>query len=108
MNVEDIAEYQKVRIDISKIEHELEDMFLSIGRSEDITVDRCHDFGQRGMTLTISFDEVNIQAFNEENVKKLLGKLIEHKSLRKMQRQLERKVEIDRTKSFAQENTFLQ
>lgn len=108
MRVEDIAEYQKTRIDIAKIERELEDAFSAFGRSEEIVVDRCHDFGQRGITVTFSFDELNVKSFSQESIQKLLGLIIQHKSLRKVQRQLERKVEIERTKTFAQENTFQQ
>jgi hypothetical protein len=89
MESNQIASYQKVKIDIFNKEREIESALRLIEKKENVNLDRPNDYGQRGFGMNIIFDEVNIAAFSEENVKKIIRLLLEYTNLRNMQKKHE-------------------
>jgi len=97
VNVENIAEYQNIRIELNGIEKEIENLFRMLEKKQRIDFDRCSDYGERGFVLHLFFDQINIQALKEENIEKLKILLIKYDNLRTLQSRAEEKMNIDKS-----------
>ena len=89
MTAQEIAEYQKILLDVREIEKKIQDYFVVLSQNESIQYDRCSDFGERGISIFIPFDNVNLSAFRTDQVEKIKSDLAIFHDLRNKQRRLE-------------------
>lgn len=89
MTAQEIAEYQKILLDVRAIEKKLQDYFVILSQSESVQYDRCSDFGERGVSIFIPYDNINLSAFREDRVNQIKSDLAAFRELRNKQRKLE-------------------
>jgi hypothetical protein len=92
-DVDVLSEFQSTKINAIKIENQIKDLLIPITRSENMNFDRCADHGERCVPLTFYFDEMNVNAFDEERMKALRSLLGYHHELRMKQKVLETKID---------------
>jgi len=91
VEVNNTAELIDIKNKLFKVEKDIENLLSKLPNKQQVDAGRCNDYGTRGFALTIYFDELNIEVFNEENIKKMqtLYQLYWH--LRKKQKAAEEK-----------------
>ena len=89
-SVDNTAKLISVKNRTLEVEGELEKLLRNIGMKRRIDFERPNDYGERMFNLVIVFDEINVESFSDENVKKMKELFREYIELRKKQRPLER------------------
>jgi len=102
MTSDQIAEYQRLIIEITAIEKEIESYFNILTRNELVQYDRTSDFGERGVNLVLPFDHINPMAFSNERIEKIKQDLVTYRNLRIRQRKFE--LDIDALKTIRRSN----
>jgi len=89
MDTQKLATYQNYRIELANIEKTIEERFKVLEKKQIIETDRPMDYGSRGFSLIMYFDEINIMALSPENIEGIKQLLIKYGKIRKQQSTLE-------------------
>lgn len=94
MEVHKTAELIFVKNRTLQVEGELEKIVNTINKKHKIDYDRPNDYGHRGFTLNITFDQFNIETFSTKNIEKIKELYTEYLQLRKKVKPLEQEYDI--------------
>ena len=94
MEIHKTAELIFVKNKTLEIEDSLQKLILKINKKSKIDYDRPNDYGHRGFTLNITFDQFNIEMFNKKNILKIKELYLEYLMLRKQVKPLEQEYDI--------------
>ena len=87
--MDNTTELIKVKNQVLALENEMQKILIQLPKKKAIQTGRCDDYGVRGFPLTIYFDDLNIEVFSDENVKRLKELFETFHKLRIKQRSLE-------------------
>lgn len=83
------SEMQLIKLRIRELEDKIREKFENFTRNQQIIFDRCSDYGERFFSISLYFDDINIQALSNEHIEQIKQFLTQYKELRKSQRLLE-------------------
>ena len=89
-NINNTAKLIQVKNQILKTEEQIQKIIMQMAKKRKIDYERPKDYGFRSFSLVITFDEFNIEAFSDDNIKLIKELYREYVTLRKQQQPLER------------------
>ena len=87
------AELFEIQRKQQQLEKRIEDLFRVSLKRDEIVVDRNKDWGRKGFSLNIFFDDFGITSF-KKNIEKILGMIIEYQNLRRGENRILKEVEL--------------
>lgn len=87
-----LSEYQAAVIEVNQIEKQIQEFFKFLSIRDNPRFDRCSDYGERSVQITLPFDEINMSYLTEEKIKEIKIIITKHRELRSLQKKLEREV----------------
>lgn len=94
-NINNTANLIEIKNKTLAVEEKIEKLITLVTRKRKISYERCNDYGDRSFNITITFDELNIEMFSDENVKLIKDLYREFVSLRKQQQPTERQYDTE-------------
>jgi len=91
-NVNTFSKIQQIRFHLVDLEKSIEEIFKLFEKRQRVQYHRNKDYGERGFFLNMLFDEINLDAFSDENISKIKNLLVEYQKLRDEQKKLEDKL----------------
>ena len=93
---ENTAELINIKEETLAVEGKIKTKLLNMTRKSKIDFERPNDYGQRNLQFIVVFDQLNIDAFNDENIKELRELYARFTQLRRQQIGVEKQYDINR------------
>jgi len=95
MDTQKIAEYQNLKIDLLHTEKEIEERIRLLEKKQVIDTNNPMDYGVKGFSMLLYFDEINIMALSDKNIEKIKQLLTKYQKIRKQQSILELQLKVE-------------